>query len=109
MEKTLLDFRISHLGEACIDSPISLSTEQNDMIVNYVSDTQRLMYRINVDGDTSKHIDIDDKHLMEIAGPREKIYFDPAKIRAAVVTCGGLCPGLNNVIRSIVMCIWYRY
>ena len=109
MHENLLNFRISHLGEACIKSPIALSTTENDMIVNYVSNDQRLMYRINVDIDTFKQIQIDDKHLMEIAGPREKIYFDPTKIRAAVVTCGGLCPGLNNVIRSIVMCLWYRY
>jgi len=37
------------------------------------------------------------------AGPRQTLHFAPEKgIRAAVVTCGGLCPGLNNVIREIV-------
>jgi 6-phosphofructokinase 1 len=41
------------------------------------------------------------------AGPRETIYFDPQTVRAAIATCGGLCPGLNNVIRSI--CIQLRY
>jgi 6-phosphofructokinase 1 len=46
---------------------------------------------------------------MERAGPREMIYFDPSKTRAAVVTCGGLCPGINNVIRSLVMTLNYRY
>lgn len=45
----------------------------------------------------------------ESAGPREKIFFDPAKTRMAIVTCGGLCPGLNDVIRAIVMVSWYRY
>jgi 6-phosphofructokinase 1 len=39
--------------------------------------------------------------LFEKAGPRRKLYFDPARTRAAIVTCGGLCPGLNNVIRSV--------
>ena len=39
--------------------------------------------------------------LFEKAGPREKLFFDPARTRAAIVTCGGLCPGLNNVIRSV--------
>jgi len=38
--------------------------------------------------------------LFEKAGPRERIYFEPATLRVAIVTCGGLCPGLNNVIRS---------
>jgi len=37
------------------------------------------------------------------AGPREKIYFKPEEVKAAIVTCGGLCPGLNDVIRQIVI------
>ena len=45
----------------------------------------------------------------EVAGPREKLYFDPSKTRSAIVTCGGLCPGLNDVIRSIVMESTYQY
>ncbi|HYP06342.1 MAG TPA: 6-phosphofructokinase [Bryobacteraceae bacterium] len=43
--------------------------------------------------------------LFERAGPRERIFFDPATARAAIVTCGGVCPGLNNVIRSLVLCL----
>ena len=45
----------------------------------------------------------------EVAGPREKIFFDPAKTTAAVVTCGGLCPGLNDIIKGIVTQCHYRY
>jgi len=45
----------------------------------------------------------------EVAGPREKIYFDPARTKAGIVTCGGLCPGLNNVIRSIFLELHYHY
>ena len=40
--------------------------------------------------------------LFEKAGPRRKLFFDPARTRAAIVTCGGLCPGLNNVILSLI-------
>lgn len=47
--------------------------------------------------------------LLEEAGPREKIFFDPASTSAAIVTCGGLCPGLNDVIRGLTMVLWYRY
>eukprot|EP00879_Flechtneria_rotunda_P012420 GHRR01012969.1.p1 GENE.GHRR01012969.1~~GHRR01012969.1.p1 ORF type:complete len:261 (+),score=81.37 GHRR01012969.1:743-1525(+) len=36
------------------------------------------------------------------SGPRETIYFDPEKVTAAIVTCGGLCPGLNDVVQNIV-------
>ncbi|AMK10358.1 ATP-dependent 6-phosphofructokinase [Pseudodesulfovibrio indicus] len=45
----------------------------------------------------------------EPAGPREKIYYDPSKTKCAVVTCGGLCPGLNDVIRAIVMAAHHEY
>jgi 6-phosphofructokinase 1 len=45
----------------------------------------------------------------EIAGPRDRIYFDPEKTVAALVTCGGLSPGLNDVIRGIVMELWHGY
>ena len=45
----------------------------------------------------------------EVAGPRERLYFDSASATAAIVTCGGLCPGLNDVIRGIVMELWHGY
>ena len=47
--------------------------------------------------------------FVQRAGPREKLYFDPSKTSVGIITCGGLCPGLNSVIRAIVMCMWYRY
>ena len=51
----------------------------------------------------------DDLILFEKAGPRKKLFFDPATTRAAIVTCGGLCPGLNNVIRSITRELNFGY
>jgi 6-phosphofructokinase 1 len=45
----------------------------------------------------------------ETAGPREKIYFDASKLKCGIVTCGGLCPGLNDVIRAIVLGLFYHY
>jgi 6-phosphofructokinase 1 len=47
--------------------------------------------------------------LFERAGPRNKLFFDPAKTRAGIVTCGGLCPGLNNVIRSLFLQLHHGY
>jgi 6-phosphofructokinase 1 len=47
--------------------------------------------------------------LFEKAGPRENLFFDPARTKAAVVTCGGLCPGINNVIRSLFLELRMRY
>ena len=42
-------------------------------------------------------------------GPRKHIYFQADNVKAAIVTCGGLCPGLNDVIRGIVMSLHYNY
>lgn len=50
-----------------------------------------------------------DQRFLERAGPCQRIFFDPAETRAAVVTCGGLCPGLNNVIRSLLFELRYGY
>ena len=47
--------------------------------------------------------------LFEAAGPHERLFFDPKHTRSAIVTCGGLCPGLNDVIRSIVLESHYAY
>lgn len=43
------------------------------------------------------------------AGPKEEIFFNPKEVKALIVTCGGLCPGLNSVIREIVMSLHYNY
>ncbi len=43
------------------------------------------------------------------AGPRLHLAFEPKDVKAAIVTCGGLCPGLNVVIRELVMTMWYNY
>lgn len=46
---------------------------------------------------------------MELAGPRERIFLDPARTACGIVTCGGLCPGINDVIRSIVLSLHHHY
>ncbi len=45
----------------------------------------------------------------EIAGPRRTIFFSPREVRCGIVTCGGICPGLNDVIRAIVLSLHYHY
>jgi len=51
----------------------------------------------------------DSSPLMEKAGPRRKLFFNPRRTHAAIVSCGGLCPGINDVIRGITMVLWHRY
>ena len=105
MEK--MDLTIPVLGQPVIPSPVQLSRETGDYMANYVDDNQCLIYNIRVEKNNPP--DFSAVQLLEKAGPREKIYFEPQKVRAGIVTCGGLCPGLNDVIRAIVMCLWYRY
>jgi 6-phosphofructokinase 1 len=45
----------------------------------------------------------------EVAGPRRQIFFDPSRVTAGILTCGGLCPGINDVIRAIVMSLRHHY
>src|SRR5438309_3397312 len=66
-----------------------------------ISDHTRIPENIEVGADPGL--------LFELAGPRAKLFFDPAETRAAIVTCGGLCPGLNNVIRSLFLELHYAY
>ena len=47
--------------------------------------------------------------FFEIAGPRERIYFDPPNTTCAIVTCGGLCPGINDVVRAVTMQLGRAY
>ena len=87
--------KITTLGEALFDSPLE----------HYVSDQARVLFNVIVDPDHPPK----DELLFEVAGPREKLFFDPRQARAGIVTCGGLCPGLNNVIRSRVLELHHGY
>ena len=66
-----------------------------------ISDDIRIPQRIEVGADPG--------YLFELAGPRAQLMFDPAQTRAGIVTCGGLCPGLNNVIRSLFFELHHGY
>ncbi|HHH76059.1 MAG TPA: ATP-dependent 6-phosphofructokinase [Phycisphaerae bacterium] len=96
---------IESLGAAEIPSPLRLSMVYGDGVVNYVPDATRVRYDVEVAPGVENRDDL----LFEKAGPRENIYFDPANVRAAIVTCGGLSPGLNNVIRSIFLQLFHHY
>ncbi len=104
---TSLDFTVENLGECRIPSPITLSRTEGDTVANYVQDSDRIIYR--VDAREGEEYCLDPENLVEKAGPRENIYFHPGHVHAGILTCGGLCPGLNDVIRAITRCLWYRY
>lgn len=102
-----VDFSIPRLGTPSIKSPMSLSNSIGDFLAGYVSDDDQIINDVDVTAGISYAYS--KENLVEKAGPRELIYFDPSKVHAAIVTCGGLCPGLNHVIRAIVMSLWYTY
>ena len=101
------DFRVPSLGACRVPSPVRFSTEYGDSIANYVSDSSRIVMQADLTYHNAQSIE--DLGLIERAGPREFIYFNPTHVRAGIVTCGGLCPGLNDVIRAAVRCLWFRY
>jgi len=107
MEFDSIDTRIITLGEARIPSPVN--SEEKLSKDYFISDDERVL--IDVNAAKLRNLFADGKEIpsFETAGPRSKIYFDPSKVRCALVTCGGLCPGLNDIIRAIVLELYYRY
>ncbi len=97
---------IPTLGEAKITSPLKLHKPPGEPEKLFVSDDARILVDVQtdlLDPDIRKNLSFDQ------AGPREKIYFDPSKLKCAIATCGGLCPGLNDIIRSIVLELYHIY
>ena len=105
--KTEHDFTIPVLGQAHIQSPVKLSKVKGDSILDYVPDSQKILY--NILTEPGSPVLCTQDNLIELAGPREKLFFNPEEVCAGIVTCGGICPGLNDVIRSLVMTLWYPY
>jgi 6-phosphofructokinase 1 len=94
-------FKVKRLGECRIPSPMTgvrfIEDEATVLFHSDLRDVETLMEQ----GKTPP--------CFEMAGPREKIYFDPSKLKCGIVTCGGICPGLNDVIRSIVLSLFHHY
>jgi len=101
----LAPYQVRSLGECLIDSPLDLPNSPHAGIAGYVSDSLRIGLSI----EQQLGAPVEERASLEKAGPRAKIYFRPGYTRAAVMTCGGLSPGLNNVIRSLYLQLFYRY
>jgi 6-phosphofructokinase 1 len=101
MMETDLDFTIARLGECRIPSPMTG--------IRFVGDNKHVLYNSHSDEIRTCLEEGREPPCLELAGPREKIYFDPSKLKCGIVTCGGICPGLNEVIRSLVMSLFFPY
>ncbi|MDR2596156.1 MAG: ATP-dependent 6-phosphofructokinase [Treponema sp.] len=102
-----LDFTIEELGKPSVPSPIKMSKTIGDKIANYVTNDK--FVRLDPFVVPGHQPSLKENQMLECAGPREFIYFSPAHVHAGIVSCGGLCPGINDVIRAVVRCLWYRY
>ena len=93
-----MNFTVKHLVSPRYPSPLNLSIHIGDQVANYTPDAAQVALELN-----------GKRQSFEQAGPRAEIAFQGHEVHAGIVTCGGLCPGLNNVIRSVVHCLWNRY
>ncbi len=109
MEISAQDFIIQTLGTPNFDSPLKLSKIDGDYLTNYVPDDERVIYHNSIKKIQEEIKSGEEPLSFEKAGPREKTFFEPCRTRAAIVTCGGLCPGINDVIRGLVMQLHHWY
>jgi len=96
-----MDTTIESLGAPRIDSPLTSG--------QFVEDNERVLLDISAEKVEECLKQGARPPAFMKAGPQRKIYFDPSKLKCAMVTCGGLCPGLNNVIRSLVLTLYHTY
>jgi 6-phosphofructokinase 1 len=95
--------RVRRLGEPGILSPMAGLVQGRVSSPHYVHESDRVLLDDTIEGAAARLCEVTELPSLEPGGPREYIYFDPSRTRAAIVTCGGLCPGVNNVIRGLVL------
>ncbi len=101
MDPSPLKLDISSLGECRFPSPVLNQA--------FVKEEERALYpstlsEMNALLGVSRHLP-----GFELGGARARIYFDPSRLNCGIVTCGGLCPGLNDVIRAVVLSLYHHY
>jgi 6-phosphofructokinase 1 len=101
MRERDLDFTIERLGDCRVPSPMTA--------VRFVRDDERVLHASTVSEVRTALDGPADLPAMEMAGPRARLFFEPSTLACGIVTCGGLCPGLNDVIRSLVLSLYHHY
>jgi 6-phosphofructokinase 1 len=103
------DLSVRSLGTARIDSPLSGMLDAWRTTEHYVNEHDRVLLDDTLSTAVARRVPVAELPALEPCGPRRKIFFDPSKTRAGIVTCGGLCPGLNDVIRGLVRSLVHHY
>jgi len=102
------DFEVKVLGKGTLKSPLT-PTDPSPILSFQFTENDRVLLESSLDK-LKKCINTGILPVSaEKAGPHKFLYFDPSKTKVAIVTCGGLCPGINNVIRGLVNQLYYRY
>jgi 6-phosphofructokinase 1 len=97
------DLSITTLGTCRIESPLAPLLANRHQSLHYVEESDRVLFDDTLSAMDARQRPPKELPSFEPAGPRRRIFFDPSKVRAGIVTCGGLCPGLNDVIRALVL------
>ena len=97
------DLAVARLGVAEVPSPMARLLHTRAESVHYVRESDRVLLDDTLDTAVARGVPLAQLPAFEPGGPRANLYFDPADTRVGIVTCGGLCPGLNNVIRGLVL------
>jgi 6-phosphofructokinase 1 len=101
-EKTV----IQSLGPAKIENPMIRKRGDSQGFKAFVEDSEQVRVDPLIGPESNTQ---NPPSAFERAGPRQNIYFDPTKLKAAIVTCGGMCPGINSLVRAIVLQLHYMY
>jgi 6-phosphofructokinase 1 len=97
-----LDLAIRTLGPARFDSPLVV-VGSRQTTQHYVEENDRVLFDDTATMVAARGVPVGELPGFEPGGPRHRLFFDPSTVRAGIVTCGGLCPGLNDVIRALVL------
>lgn len=100
-----IDSSIPRVAECTFPTPLKFAGRDPSAAIRYRRDSDRVRVFPCLSSDGAEK----DDATFERAGPREKITGDPSRMTAAIMTCGGLSPGLNDVIRGLVMSLSHHY
>jgi 6-phosphofructokinase 1 len=103
------DLTVKTLGPCRRDSPLTDLLYLRRSSHHWVDANDRVLLDDTAAMVGARGVAVQDLPGFEAGGPRRQIFFDPSKTRVGIVTCGGLCPGLNNVIRGLVMQLTRHY
>ncbi len=106
---TQADLDVPTLGPTRIDSPLSAVLADRGRSHYHVDESDRVLFDDTAAMISARGVPLEALPGFEPGGPRRKIYFDPTKTRVGIVTCGGLCPGVNDVIRGLVHSLTQHY